>query len=74
VKGEEKGYFKFGGSTIVLLFKPHILKIDHDLVINTSNNLETAVHMGERIGAMVKRSEPLTREAGTVVFLSDSID
>ena len=62
VKGAEKGYFKFGGSTIVLFFKPYILKIDHDLVVNTSNNLETAVHMGEKIGAM---AVPVFREAIT---------
>ena len=50
VKGEEKGYFKFGGSTIVLLFKKGTISIDSDLLANTKNGLETRVRMGEEIG------------------------
>lgn len=49
-KGEEKGYFKFGGSTVVLLFEKDKIKIDDDLVINTSKGLETTIKMGEQIG------------------------
>jgi phosphatidylserine decarboxylase len=49
-KGEEKGYFKFGGSTVVLLFENGKVRIDEDLLKNTQNNLETEVKMGERIG------------------------
>jgi phosphatidylserine decarboxylase len=49
-KGEEKGYFKFGGSTIVLLFEKSKINIDEDLLINTVKGYETTVKMGERIG------------------------
>jgi phosphatidylserine decarboxylase len=49
-KGEEKGYFKFGGSTVVLLFEKSKICIDKDLLINTAKGYETAVKMGERIG------------------------
>ena len=49
-KGEEKGYFKFGGSTICLLFKNNIVKIDNDIVYNSKNNIETIVKYGEKIG------------------------
>ena len=49
-KGEEKGYFKFGGSTIVLLFEKSKICVDKDLLTNTANGFETAVKMGERIG------------------------
>lgn len=49
-KGDEKGYFKFGGSTIVLLFQKNIIQIDEDLLINTAKGYETTVKMGERIG------------------------
>jgi len=49
-KGEEKGYFKFGGSTVVLLFEKSKINIDKDLLINTAKGHETAVKMGERIG------------------------
>lgn len=48
-KGEEKGYFKFGGSTVVLLFEKDKIHIDEDLLINTSKGYETTVKMGERI-------------------------
>jgi phosphatidylserine decarboxylase len=49
-KGEEKGYFKFGGSTVVLLFEKSKIRIDEDLLINTEKGYETTVKMGERIG------------------------
>ncbi len=48
-KGEEKGYFKFGGSTVVLLFEKSKIHIDEDLLINTAKGYETTVKMGERI-------------------------
>lgn len=49
-KGKEKGYFKFGGSTVVLLFEKSKINIDKDLLTNTARGHETAVKMGERIG------------------------
>ena len=49
-RGDEKGKFEFGGSTIVLLFKKDSVEIDDDLIENTKNGYETAVKMGERIG------------------------
>ena len=49
-KGEEKGYFKFGGSTVVLLLEKSKINIDEDLLNNTANGYETTVKMGERIG------------------------
>ena len=48
-KGEERGYFKFGGSTVILFFKNNTIKIDKDLLLNTKNGLETEVEMGEHI-------------------------
>ena len=50
-KGDEKGYFKFGGSTVVLLFEKGKIQIDQDLLHNTSNGLETTIKMGEQIAA-----------------------
>ena len=49
-KGDEKGRFEFGGSTIVLLFNKDSVEIDDDLIRNTEEGYETAVKMGERIG------------------------
>jgi phosphatidylserine decarboxylase len=54
-KGEEKGYFKFGGSTVVLLFEKNKIRIDEDLLMNTLKGYETAIKEGERIGvSMIK--------------------
>lgn len=49
-RGAEKGYFKFGGSTVILLFKKDTVKIDPDIMENTALGLETSVRMGEKIG------------------------
>jgi phosphatidylserine decarboxylase len=49
-KGEEKGYFKFGGSTVVLFLKKGQVKIDEDILKNTQKGIETKVNMGECIG------------------------
>lgn len=49
-KGEEKGYFYFGGSTCVLVFERGKVKIDEDILENTKKGIETKVYMGEKIG------------------------
>ncbi len=48
-KGDEKGYFKFGGSTVILITRAGALKFDDDLVRNSAAGLETRVRCGERI-------------------------
>lgn len=53
-KGEEKGYFKFGASTIILLIKKDIIKIDKDILKNSKNDIETIVRFGENIGEKLK--------------------
>lgn len=52
-KGDEKGRFEFGGSTIVLLLEKDSVDIDSDLIKNTEDGYETAVKMGERIGKTI---------------------
>jgi phosphatidylserine decarboxylase len=42
-RAEELGYFKFGGSTIVLLFEPGMINFDSDLIKNSKSALETLV-------------------------------
>lgn len=49
-KGDEMGYFAFGGSSVLLLVDRDRLTIDSDLLENTKNRLETLVSMGESIG------------------------
>lgn len=49
-KGDEMGYFAFGGSTVVILIDKDKIKIDSDILANTKNRIETFVRMGEKIG------------------------
>lgn len=42
-RAEELGYFKFGGSTLLVLFEPGVMKFDEDLVANSNCALETLV-------------------------------
>lgn len=42
-RAEELGYFKFGGSTILLLFEEGAMRFDDDLVDNSTGALETLV-------------------------------
>lgn len=49
-KGEEKGFFEFGGSTILLFVKDDVVEYDDDIVKNSKNGMETIVKYGEKIG------------------------
>lgn len=50
-KGDEMGYFAFGGSTIVILFEDGKVQVDRDIIENTKNKIETYVKMGETIAS-----------------------
>ena len=52
-KGDEKGYFKFGGSTVILITAAGALRYDEDLVRYAADGLETRVRCGERIAVSV---------------------
>ena len=49
-KGDEKGYFFFGGSTVILFLEKQSFKIDKDLLENSKKGIETKVYMGESLG------------------------
>jgi len=51
-KGDEKGYFEFGGSTVILIFQKDKVFFDKELIMNTQKGHETKIKMGERIGAL----------------------
>jgi phosphatidylserine decarboxylase len=48
-KGEEKGFFSFGGSCVILLFEKGRIIFDADLLENSRQNLETKCRFGEAI-------------------------
>jgi phosphatidylserine decarboxylase len=54
-RGEEKGYFKFGGSTVILLLKEGTAYIDEDLLRNTQDGIETKVEMGMKIATKLNQ-------------------
>lgn len=45
-KGQEKGWFSFGGSTIIVLFEKGKIQIDYDILENTKKGYETSIKMG----------------------------
>lgn len=49
-RGDEKGYFKFGGSTCIFFVEKGRMQFDQDLVQKSSEGIETLVHMGEQLG------------------------
>ena len=49
-RGMEKGYFEFGGSTVILAFQKGKVQLDEDILTNTKDGFETIVKMGEIIG------------------------
>ena len=49
-KGDEKGFFSFGGSSLILLFEPFRIELDRDLVENTSKEIETRGLFGQSLG------------------------
>jgi len=49
-KGDEKGYFSFGGSSLILLFEKDKIQIDQDLLNATKDEFEMLCLMGEKLG------------------------
>lgn len=48
-KGEEKGYFEFGGSTVVVLLKKDMVKIDDSIINKKNSQGEITVKIGQFI-------------------------
>lgn len=49
-RGQEKGNFAYGGSTVILLTQKDAVLPDSDLLKNTMRGIETKVRLGERVG------------------------
>lgn len=52
-KGEEKGYFRFGGSSTITIFEPGRIRFDQDLVENSKQNRELYARVGDHMGTLV---------------------
>lgn len=52
-KGEEKGYFSLGGSSVILLFEKNKIIFDEDLIANSMQKIETKALLGQSLGKSV---------------------
>lgn len=48
-KGDEKGFFEYGGSTVILFLKDNVV-LDDDILEHTQKGFEVKVDIGEKIG------------------------
>jgi phosphatidylserine decarboxylase len=49
-KGDEKGYFSFGGSCLLLLFEPKTILFEQDLLENSRQKIEVRGLLGQPLG------------------------
>lgn len=49
-RGQEKGNFAFGGSTVILMTRAESVQPDEDILENSARGIETRVRLGERVG------------------------
>ncbi len=54
-KGDEKGYFEYGASTIILLVKPGIIDLDNDIKEASLQGIESMVRYGSTIGKKIEK-------------------
>ncbi len=59
-RGEEKGYFQLGGSSILLLFQAGQVRIDDDILNYSQQDIETRVRLGEVIGKRASKKTTTT--------------
>lgn len=55
-KGDEKGFFSFGGSSLILLFLPQKIIFDDDLIKASEEHLEMRCLMGQSLGKIYNTS------------------
>ena len=54
-KAADLGYFKFGGSTLVMVFKKDTVMINKILLSRSAHGIETEIKMGQKIGIITKK-------------------
>jgi len=52
-RGDVSGEFRFGASTVLLLFQKDIVRFDDDLITTSQEKLETLIQVGNRIGVKI---------------------
>lgn len=59
VRGQEKGHFGLGGSTIMVLYPQGAIQMDETIWSYSQENIETQVYQGEGVGHYVATSKHL---------------
>jgi len=49
-RGQEKGMFRFGGSTVIVLYPPERIQADQDILAHSREGIETYVKLGMPVG------------------------
>ena len=57
VRGKEKGFFEYGGSTIIVLLQKDAAKIDEEFIKNSALAIESPVKMGQRVSQAVPQGQ-----------------
>jgi len=52
-KGDEKGYFRFGGSSTIVIFEPGKVQFADDLLANSAQQRELYARVGDRMGTIL---------------------
>ena len=52
-KGDELGYFSFGGSSVITVFQPGVIKLEDELLKVSSRGYEYYAKMGEAMGRFI---------------------
>ena len=71
-KGQEHGYFAFGGSTVLVLFQPKSIWLDDGIVRRSRLPMETLVQMGRAIGVPYAQ-RPTAASAGAALPQSAAV-
>lgn len=62
---DEKGYFEYGGSTIIVLLRNRVM-IDEDILRYSKKHIETRVRAGDVIGRVVYKENGPVSKAGDI--------
>ena len=52
-RGDEKGYFLFGGSTVIVIGQKGLWTPNQDILENTKQGVETYIKLGEEVGQII---------------------
>ncbi len=52
-KGDEKGYFRFGGSSTIMIFEPNRIRFDQDLLESSLGRHELYAKIGDRMATII---------------------